>query len=186
MKRKIAALVVFIAIAVMSISGTMAYFTADSTATNVITSGTLGIELIELEKTDDGLKAFENKQGVMPGEVVSKIVIVRNTEDEAAYVRVKVDKIIILAGSQSGITAGNYVSCNYNTDYWTELDGYFYYNDPLGGGEETVPLFTEVTFSKEMGDEYQGCRAEISVVAEAVQVKNNKDTVFEAEGWPAE
>ena len=186
MKRKIAALVVFIALAVMSISGTMAYFTADSTATNVITSGTLGVELIELEQTEDGLKPFDGKEGVMPGEVISQIVTVRNTEEEAAYIRAKVNKVITLAGNPGSIAAGDYVSCNFNTDYWTEIDGYFYYNSPLYGGEETTPLFTEVSFSKEMGNEYQGCSAEITVDIEAVQVKNNKATAFEAEGWPAE
>ena len=186
MKKKIALIVVIISLIAMGISGTMAYFTADSTATNVITAGNIDIDLIEMEKTDEGLKPFENKEGVMPGDVISKIVTVKNTGDNEAYIRVQVEKIIKLAGDAAGSAELSLLSCDINTADWTLKEGYYYYNKPLAAGEETTPLFETVTFSAEMDNLYQNCEAQIDVNAYAVQVKNNGATVFEAAGWSAE
>lgn len=186
MKRKIAALVVFVAIAVMSISGTMAYFTADSIATNVITSGNISIDLIEQELTDDGeLVPFKDKKGVMPGDEISKIVTVRNTStSEAAYIRIAVDKVIILKSGDKDEAGKQLITCNINEKDWElKADGYYYYKHQLAAGETTKPLFETVTFSGEMGNKYKNCKTTIEVKAEAVQVKNNGATVFEAAGW---
>ena len=54
----------------------------------------------------------------------------------------------------------------------------------MSPGERTEPLFTKVTFSTEMGNLYQGSRAEIAVLAQATQVANNGETALEADGWP--
>ena len=186
MKKRIALIVVIISLMAMCIGGTMAYFTADSTATNVITSGNIDIDLIEMEKTDEGLKPFKNKEGVMAGDQISKIVTVKNTGDNDAYVRVQVQKTITLAGNPDGSVDLSLISCDINTAYWTEKDGYYYYDVPLAAGEETAPLFTYVKFSNEMGNLYQGCKAQLDVNAQAVQVKNNGSTVFDAAGWPTE
>jgi len=184
MKKKIALVVVIISLIAMGISGTMAYFTADSTATNVITAGNIDIDLIEMEKTDEGLKPFEDKDGVMPGDVISKIVTVKNTGDNEAYIRVQVKKMITLAGDATGSAELSLLSCDINTNDWTYSKGYYYYNKPLAAGEETAPLFENVTFSAAMGNEYQNCEAQIDVAAYAVQVKNNGATVLDAAGWP--
>lgn len=180
MKRKIAALVVFIAVAVMSISGTMAYFTADSIATNVITAGNIDIELIEKDASGND---FQNKEGVMPGEKVSKIVTVKNSGDNPAYVRVKVVKAIKLAAGVTGEVDTDLVSYK-ALPGWTERNGYYYYDKALAPGEATTPLFEEVVFSTAMGNMYQNCEATVEVKAEAVQVKNNGATATEAAGWP--
>lgn len=186
MKKKIASLVVFIAVAVMSISGTMAYFTADEIATNVITSGDIDIILYEMEEVDDVLKPFEDKDGVMPGENISKIVYVKNDGSNPAYIRIKVDKQVTLADGTNSAAGLQLVTCDFNTKDWTYKDGYYYYNEALAPDAETTPLFTTVTFSKAMGNEFQNCKATINVWAQAVQVKNNGATVFDAaaESWP--
>lgn len=188
MKRKIAALVVFIAIAVMSISGTMAYFTAESTATNVITTGSIDIQLVETEKNGNGIEVpFTNDQkGIMPGDSISKIVRVVNSEDaQDAYVRVSVSKTISLAPGLSGQINTDLISCDFNTADWEYKDGYWYYKKPLAPGAFTSPLFEHVTFDTAMGNLYQNCEAKIDVYAQAVQVKHqNVDKATEALGWP--
>lgn len=69
MKKKIllvAAVVMCLAIAT---AGTLAYFTSEDTAHNVITSGDVNIELVEQTKKEDGtLVEFpeEGIKGVMP------------------------------------------------------------------------------------------------------------------------
>lgn len=187
MKKKIAAVVVLVALAVMSISGTMAYFTADNIATNVITSGNIKIDLVEMEKTSDGeLVPFENKDGVMPGDQISKIVTVKNTGDNPAYIRVAVSQIVTLANGQISGEGNAHIKCDFNTTDWTYKDGYYYYNEALAAGAETEPLFTTVAFSAAMGNVFQNCTAKIDVSAFAVQVKNNGANVFEAAGWPVE
>jgi len=186
MKKKIALVVVIISLIAMGISGTMAYFTADSTATNVITAGNIDIDLIEMEKTDEGLKPFEDKDGVMPGDVISKIVTVKNISDNEAYIRIQLQKTITLAGNADGNVDLSLIRCDINTTDWTEKDGYYYYNKPLAAGEETAPLFTNVELSASMGNMYQNCEARIDVKAGAVQVKNNGTSVLEATGWPVE
>ncbi len=187
MKKKIAALVVFIAIAVMSISGTMAYFTADSVATNVITAGNIQIELLEMQEGENGqLEEFENGQtGIMPGQEVSKIVTVKNTGGYDAYVRVSAKQVVTLASGAASDTGNQLITCDFNTTDWIiGSDGYYYYSKPLAAGEETAPLFTKVIFSGEMGNEFQNCSVEIAVKAYAVQVKNNGEDVMKAAGWP--
>ena len=80
MKRKVlvAALLV-IALALVGY-GTAAYFTADGTATNVITTGSISITLDETSVDETGaVSAFKDVAGVMPGAKISKIVAVTNT-----------------------------------------------------------------------------------------------------------
>lgn len=70
--------------------GTLAYFTSENTAHNVITSGGVNIEVVEKTQGKDGVLVDfpkEGVRGVMPGSDVSKIVSVKNTgESEAGYV----------------------------------------------------------------------------------------------------
>ena len=105
MKRKVLALaVVTICLAIIA-SGTLAYFTAEETAHNVITSGNINIEIVE-KHDDDGdpsteLVDFpeEGVSGIMPGCDVSKIVTVKNKEDSnTAWIRVWVNVGISEAG----------------------------------------------------------------------------------------
>ena len=99
-KKLIAGAVVAICLSLLAYS-TSAYFTTEQTATNVITSGNIQIDLQETAITEDGETVlFEDSQerfDVMPAQTVSKIVKVKNTGDNAAYVRISVAKAIELA-----------------------------------------------------------------------------------------
>ena len=184
-KWKIVALCTVLACLSIVASGTLAYFTAQETAHNVITSGGIDIALIEKADTGNGLEDFKNVVGVMPGAEVSKIVTVENTGASDAWVRVKVDKTITLARGVQGTPDPSLLELNINTPDWTEQGGYYYYNHSLLPGETTTPLFTTVTFAPEMGNMYQNSNAEIEVKADAVQVANNGTTALTAAGWPA-
>ena len=186
-KWKIIALSTVLACLAIVASGTLAYFTAQETAHNVITSGGVDIQLIEQSRNEDGsLVPWEDVDGVMPGAEISKIVTVENTGASDAWVRVKVDKTITLAEGVDGTPDLSLVVLDINPTDWTEQDGYYYYNDPLAPGDTTPPLFTTVTFDPKMGNDYQGSTAHIDVQADAVQVANNGETVLDAQGWPKE
>ena len=167
-------------------AGTLAYFTADDTAHNVITSGGVDIELVEKTYNDNNELIDWPKEGVtgvMPGESVPKIVTVKNKGETAAWVRVRADVTITRADGQPSDTS--LIEINFDTENWTEKDGWWYCNEPVEGGETTeFPLFTEVTFKTAMDNPYQNCETEIDVSAQAVQVANNGETVMEAAGWP--
>ena len=187
-KWKIAALCTVLACLSIVASGTLAYFTASETAHNVITSGGVDIRLHEFsERGNEELVPWQDVDGVMPGAEISKIVTVENTGASDAWVRVKVDKTIILADGDKG--KPEVMKLDIKDAFWTEQDGYYYYNDPLAPGETTPPLFTIVTFDPKMGNEYQGSTAHIDVKADAVQVANNPvegNNVLDAQGWPKE
>ena len=183
MKRKLLILsVLAICIATLAV-GTLAYFTAEGRAHNVITTG--GVEIAVQEWADEEkTKPFEDVTGIMPGMTVTKIAEIKNTGASDAWVRVKVEKNIKLQGEGTPDTA--LVELNLNLTDWTlGEDGYLYYNKALKPGEVTEPIFTAVTFNVTMGNEYQNATATVDVAAQAVQTANNGSTAMTANGWPA-
>lgn len=97
MKRKILILSVLAICIATFAAGTIAFFTAEGKAHNVITTG--GVEIAVQEWADDEkTKPFENLSGVMPNTTVTKIAEVKNTGASDAWIRVKVEKSIQLQG----------------------------------------------------------------------------------------
>lgn len=186
LKQKLLTLSAVIIVVALSAYGSVAYFTAEDTARNVITAGKLKIELQEKMLTSDGEKTvpFEDRLGVMPGSEVSKIVEVKNTGGQDAWVRVSVNKAIELAEGVEDEVDLSLISFDLNTDYWTEKDGFYYYTAKLAPGHTTEPLFTAVTFAKTMSNQYQNSKAILTVNAYATQTVHNGNTALEAAGWP--
>ena len=91
-KRRILAIAMSLCIvAILAVGASLAYFTDTQSATNTFTVGNVKIELIEQEKTDEGLKEFTQNKPLVPGKsndgnAVSKIVTVKNTGKNAAWV----------------------------------------------------------------------------------------------------
>lgn len=182
MKRKLLILsVLAICIATLA-AGTLAYFTSEGKAHNVITTG--GVEITVQEWADvEKTKPFEDLTGIMPGMTVTKIAEIKNTGASDAWIRVLITKNIKLQGEGTPDTA--LVELNLNLTDWTlGEDGYLYYNKALKPGEVTEPIFAAVTFNVTMGNEYQNATATVDVAAQAVQTANNGDTVMDAKGWP--
>lgn len=181
MKRKLLILSVLVICIATLAAGTLAYFTSEGTAHNVITTG--GVEIMVREWADEDRQTpFEDLTGIMPGMTVIKIAEIKNTGASDAWVRVKVEKNIQLKGE--GRPDTGLVELALNTTDWTERDGYYYYTKTLKPGEVTAPIFTAVTFNAAMGNEYQNATATVDVSAQAVQTANNGDTVLNAQGWP--
>lgn len=181
MKRKLLILSVLVICVATLAAGTLAYFTSEGTAHNVITTG--GVEITLQEWADEGkTKPFEDLTGIMPGMTVTKIAEIKNTGASEAWVRVKVEKNIRLAGE--GEVNPDLVELALDTANWTEKDGYYYYNKALKPGEVTAPVFSAVTFNASMGNEYQNATATVDVYAQAVQTANNGETALNAQGWP--
>lgn len=188
MKRKILAVAVITMCLSMVAYGTLAYFTADETAHNVITSGEIKIDLLEwADEAKTTPFPEDGVSGVMPGTDVTKIVEVKNTGSNAAYIRVKVEKEITLPEGVEGEPDLGLMKMDFDETYWTlGEDGFYYYKEALEAGTVTEPLFASVSFDSSMGNIYQNSTASVDVTAFAVQVANNGEGVMDAKGWPEE
>lgn len=188
MKRKLLLIAAILSMGSFAAYGTLAYFTTSENAKNVITAGTVKIQLHE-ENADGTPFPEEAIRGVMPSQVVDKIVYAENTGESEAWVRIKVDKSLIKDASPSEADrdgADSFISLDFNDTDWEEKDGWYYYQSRLQPGERTEDLFTQVEFAGEMGNEYKNSTVYIDVVLQAVQCANNGETVLEAAGWPEE
>ena len=193
MKKKIALVMTIIALLAIAVPGSLAYFTAEDTVHNVITSDGVDIQLEEYQKVGDKLESYPSgKIAVMPGATVSKIPMVKNLGAES-YIRAKIQVIVKDANdvemNLSQETLDSIITIAVNTaDGWVRKEGdttWWYYESAVGTGEYTKALFNEVVFNgPNMTNEYQGCTVEIVVEAKAVQAANNGDNVFKAAGWP--
>ena len=180
MKRKLLIIALCMVLLTMSVAGSLAYFSEKSEIVhNIITTGSVEIEINE---TDENGDPFEDVEGAMPGGSYGKVVTVKNTGAGAAHVRMLVSTSVTMAdGTQGDVSL---ITLDINTTDWELKDGYYYYKSALAPGEETVPLFTEVSISGDMDNDYQNCRISVDVSAQAVQSANNGESALTAKGWP--
>lgn len=150
MKKKITALCLCVALLAVAVVGaSLAYFTDTDNADNTFTVGNVAIDLIEKERDGKGgLKAFENGKKLSPivgsaqGEkdewgmpvaanYVDKIVTVKNTGEQPAYIRTFVAVPAATQTGEDGNPTFNALHWNYGNR--VDLTGNGLYND---GGQE--------------------------------------------------
>lgn len=145
------ATVLLLAVALLAV-GTWAYFSAVGTADNVITMGSVKLALHD----EDGAGQPFTTVSAMPGSVVDKVVYVENVGSGAFYTRVKITPEVVDAnGELVPLTDRSLLTLDLSTDWIPGTDGYYYYNGTLSPKAATSKLFNHVTFSKDMGNEYQ-------------------------------
>lgn len=190
MKRKIALISVILLCLTIVGSGSLAYFTAEDYAHNIITSNGIDIQIVEKMIDEKGELVDFPPEGVhvgMPGTSVSKIVTVKNVGGDTAWIRVKIDETAV---AQDGTALSNVVGDDLIMQYtvdaenWIANRGWYYYTKPVAPGESTTELFSQVHFAEWMGNEYEDSTMNLIVYAQAVQTANNGDTVQDAQGWP--
>jgi len=189
MKRRFAYCAILCMLVSLVVNSTLAYYTAQTTVRNAVTSGGIDIQVVEKQLVAGALENYPDASvSVMPGSRVSKIVSAKNL-DEPAWVRMAYTVTIQDAkGDVMELSAqqmDQIITVDTDPVNWTYKNGWWYCNKALATGEESKPLFTEVMFSgPEMGNTYQSCTILIDVVAQAVQKVHNGDTVMDAAGWP--
>ena len=102
-KKKILVLALTIAmVAILAVGGSLAYLTDTKSATNTFTIGNVKIDLIEQQKGKDGLEPFTQEKVLKPGKsndgnAVSKIVTVKNTgtNDAWVWVELKIPTVLV-------------------------------------------------------------------------------------------
>lgn len=185
MKKRIVLIALMVCCAALIATGTMAYFTAEETAFNVISMGVLKMELHE-ETTGGEPWPDGGIEGVMPGMDIDKKVYIENVGGVDFWARISVEQVIEAAeGVEAELDFSN-ITLDLDEENWTEKDGWYYYNEAVKPGQETTPLFNVVQFGADLGNEYMNAHVEITVTAQTVQAKNNGATALEATGWTAE
>ena len=169
MKRKLLLLAILAICVAIGTYQTLAYYTYGGTAHNVVTMGSVEIELM----------MSGGETGVMPDTTVRSIAGVENTGKGEAWIRASVQ---VKPQSAQAIM-------QLNPDMtWFYKDGYYYYRSPVQPGETTKSLFSSVYFDKAMKNEYQDYRIRLIVTAEAVQTDHNHipfgGDVSDVKGWP--
>lgn len=188
MKKKILYIAAIVICLSIMTGGTLAYYTANDTARNVITSGGIEVKVVEQQLVDGSLKDYPaDPIAVMPATTVSKIVSAQSLQ-QAAWIRMNYTVTVYDADNKvrevSDDELNKVIRIAPDSANWTLKDGWWYYAEAVKGGDLTKPLFKEVAFSgPDMGNEYQMCTVVIDVTAEAVQQANNGNTVMEALGW---
>lgn len=181
-KKRVLCLMVLVICLAMLASGTMAYFVAEETAYSVITTGSLHMELVQ-ETADGQPLPQEGVLNVVPATAADQVAYVANKGSVSFFTRVVVEKKLYPAEDSGAQLDAALVTLNINEDDWTEKDGFYFYKRILRPGQETAPLYTEVGFAPEMGNEYMDARVEIHVLAQAVQSANNGTDATQALGW---
>lgn len=171
MKKKWTIAAVLVLVVALLAVGTWASFSAVGRADNVITMGSVKLALHD----EDGAGQPFTTVSAMPGSVVNKVVYVENVGTGAFYTRVKITPEIINAANESvplDPSERLLVLDLNDTDWIAGADGYYYYKGALDPKAATANLFSRVTFSTKMGNEYQNATVHIYVTAEAVQTAN--------------
>ena len=168
----------------IGVGSTLAYFTDNDAATNVVTMGHVDITLTEKsgdEITDAGLE-FAN---IVPGDKLSKepvITVGSNSED--CYLRAKVEVKGLDSTHVAALFADNNIDIQ--EDWVVSTDGYYYYQSKVTA-EDAVSLFTTVTIPTAWGNEVADAEFKIAITAEAIQADNFTPATAEDEktitGW---
>lgn len=202
MKRKLLFIATIVLCLALVTSGTLAYFSSDVVTHNVITSGNVSIKLEEWEDEELTKPYVNNKTGILPGTTVGKYANITNDGPNPVWVRVRFRTTIQLNGKNPAahvdgdlqkplITPDlSLLSLKRPDGTWlAHTDGCYYYNAILQPGASVLAL-ESVTFSKTMGNAYQGSTAQVDIEVQAVQSAHNPETpktttpVLEAAGWP--
>lgn len=186
MKRKVMLLITALSLAGLVAAGaTLAYFTSSDTATNVVTTGNVKIEIHETTNENPEDYVYVPDKGIVytkpyvPGSVISKIPIIKNTGSNSAYVRAR---IVFLDDNNNEVSFGDHQKPEIDIqNAWLSTDGiYYYYSSVLAPGEETSPLFTAVSIPTSWGNDMADFKFNVVVKAEAVQSDNTGDDVMAA------
>lgn len=182
-------------VAVIGVGATLAYFTDSDEAKNVLTLGSVDIDLDE-----PNYKGDEEYENIVPGDVIEKdpiITLASGSED--AYVRMKLEidiKKLVFDESGNEVveekeldadleaaaikdlmdgtadTVGLTEQIEANGWYYNETDDYYYFSEKLTQENKEVLFFTHVEIPYSWGNKMAETIIRLDVFAEAIQADN--------------
>lgn len=169
-KRKIILLATALClVAILAMGSTLAYFTADDSATNEFTAGNVQIDLTEPKWEEQGQ---EDAPEVYPGEALAKDPTVKNTGKNPCFVRISVTGWDCLPDPAGDITyRTDWVDGKLGDNWELHTDGYYYYTKVLAAGETTDALFDQIVIPLDLENDLTGTTYKLDVKAYAVQAQ---------------
>lgn len=182
-KNKLLILMIVLCIMV-PIGGAIAYFRADTSSSNKLSSGNIGIELRDATTNEDGQITDEgiNFNFGYPGAIKDKQTFVKNTSENDLYTRIAVTKYWEDESGNKVIDAnpGFIEIITNDKDNWIIQDSdenkevvYFYYKKLLEPGAVTDLFVNQIKLSGNIDNtnamRYSGLSAHLSFEAEAIQ-----------------
>ncbi|MBE7068322.1 MAG: hypothetical protein E7381_03375 [Clostridiales bacterium] len=182
----IAVIVTLVITLAFFLHSTFAYFTdAVVTPKSVIATGSTSVEIVQSEPVG-GEQMPDGSLRIMPGQIVEKTVSIKNTGTLPLYVRVKVAPNIVLAEAYEAYANEidySLIGFDFDQTNWLYQDGYYHYRISLLSEKQAESLFTQIQFSRQMGNIYKDAKLFVTVRIEVVQANNNGDSVLTATGW---
>lgn len=180
-KKKLLTMVLaLVLIGAVGVGATLAYFTDNDSATNVVTMGHVNIELTEEEWT----YGEEGITGVTPGQEIAKdptITLVGDSLD--AYVRIKLEVTGFDGVENADAYKAEILEDLVLGEGWTKVGNYYYYAEKLTkDNASTTALFESVTIPYEWTNDVANATFNILVSAEAIQADNLADDFFAEDG----
>lgn len=182
MKKKLTLMATTAALAALIVVGaTMAYFTSQDTATNIIKTGNVDIKVVEHKEdgTPFAPDSDDNKfTNLVPGSEFCKKPTVTNIGSNPAIVRAKVTFVkpgtVTPVGDDFFPNGAPVLNEEENTK-WFKDGEYYYYSEILetsGEKSETNEIFTTVYIPDTWNNSDAGKEFDIIIYAEAVQAEN--------------
>ena len=191
-------------VAFLFVGGTIAWFTASSTATNTITTGSVSLILREtifkaeedqgqFWTTDISLDDKGNQVGILygnitPGTVIPKDPNIQYTGSSRAYIRYKVDVEGLPKSMKDKVTIIKVLEDKKRTP--VEIGKYIYLDkifDTSTGNQDDVfyKIFDDVEFSKDLGNDFskEVDKIKIIITVDAVQADNFSVDFESATPW---
>ena len=144
---------------------------------NTITTGDISISLEEFELDPEGRRIpYVDGKVVIPGQHVDKIVTITN-EAQEAWLRAKAEY-----NTDDGLEGMSDRMLGGMSEKWKKCGGYFYYTEPVAGGE-SVDFFRQVVIPGEWDETCEEKGFSIGVTAQAVQRANLTPDFSSEETW---
>lgn len=199
-RKKATVIVALCLLALVSVGLTAAFTTRNVEADNIITFGSIKMQLLETELVEGAEQTVPDGHTVKAqAGVASRIIRIKNIGANDMFVRARPVMTAVKADDSDPVVVGEETAkFTMNSASWTEgEDGWWYYNEPVaaaedGNGETTDELMSEIEFVGDFTNAVgPGGHFEFTVDAQAVQVDNQGSdgeevTALTAVGWPAD
>jgi len=189
MNKKVIMIILLITvICLFLITTTIAFITRSTTANNIITFGSIKMQIIQTTlDSNNEEKDVDNNEilNIIHNPTISRIVKVKNLGKHDFFVRISLDMIAFNPNNEE-YKVNDCLSYNFNTEDWIYEDGWYYYKKIVKQGEITNNLITQINFDvNKITKEHTRGNFKFNIKAEAVQAKNNAQNVLEVVGWPS-
>ncbi len=196
-KRTIALLVLLAALAGAAVSQAWLFPVQRATAENIISYGSLTMELHEMDQDGQDVSAAPTLRLTQtPFQTVTRTITVENKCQEDMYLRMRLsiggtsaDGEAFTLMNGDGADAEVTYAANESGGWQDGGDGWYYYSTELTPGITTEPLLKEDKLefqTNQIARTHSNELLTLSVEVQAVQSKHNGTDARFAQGWPEE